>query len=201
MNTKLEHTKLEDINLYKVGNEINLVGTIWRGREESFLAFFPDNNEDDLNNLTVLDMDLDDWKKMIRQTDLLETEILQKGPEGITKAIIRKSQRQIDGQMQWACFKDANYHCQYCYRDGIPLTLDHIDIWEDGGATILENLLTACSKCNKLRGSLYYSDWINSSTYKNRSKNISDQVRNANNNIVNSLEDLKSKRVINIRSR
>lgn len=201
MNTKLKQVTLKDIDLLRIGNEINLVGTIWRGREESYLAFFPNNDENDLVNLSVLSMDLNDWKSLIRQTDLLETEILQKGPEGITKAIIRKSARQIDGRMQWRVFRRDDYRCRYCGIFDVPLTVDHIITWEEGGATIEENLLTCCSKCNKLRGNMAYEDWIKSPTYQQRKKGISRIEVKKNNKIVGDLEHLRSLRVTNIRSR
>ncbi|GAG09150.1 unnamed protein product, partial [marine sediment metagenome] len=52
------------------------------------------------------------------------------------------------------------YKCRYCGRDDVPLTVDHLVLWEDGGPSIEENLVSACRKCNKKRGNTEYSDWL-----------------------------------------
>jgi 5-methylcytosine-specific restriction endonuclease McrA len=34
------------------------------------------------------------------------------------------------------------------------------------GASVEDNLITACRKCNKTRGNMLYEDWLNSDYYK-----------------------------------
>jgi hypothetical protein len=196
----MEEIRLEDINLYDLGNEIQIAGTIWSGKGMSFITILPEKKED-FKNLKLLPMSLEDWQKFIRQTDLLETEILSNDENGLTKILLRKSQRQIDTYIQWAVFRRDNYTCRYCGRTGIPLTVDHIDLWEDGGPTIIENLISTCRSCNKDRGRIKYVDWINSPIYKKKSKTLTSAQKQANLDIINDLPNIEKLRVQHIKSR
>ena len=116
----MEEITLNDINLYSIGNTIQIAGVIWSGEGKAFVTLIPDKKED-LSNLKLLPMTLEDWEKFLKQTDLLETQIISEDDTGkIVKAIYRKSQRQIDSYLQWTCFKRDNYRCRYCYRE-VPL--------------------------------------------------------------------------------
>lgn len=197
----MEEITLNDINILDIGNEIQLGGTIWTGKGQAFITLVPDKKED-LSNLKILPMSLEDWERFLRQTDLLETEILEQDPSGkIVKAIYRKSQRQIDAFLQWKIFQNDNYHCRYCGRTGIPLTVDHVVLWEEGGPTIELNLLSACKQCNKDRGRMQYEDWLNSDVYKRKSQNLPDDIKQANLNKCNDIAQIKTMLVKNIRSR
>lgn len=124
-------------------------------------------------SLKVLDMDLDDWRAFIRQTDLLETEVVAPDQDGkLVKAILRKSQRQVDQGTSWVVYKRDGYRCRYCGIDGVPMTVDHLVLWEEGGPAIPENLVTSCRKCNKKRGNMQYGDWLESPYYKHISKRL-----------------------------
>lgn len=48
--------------------------------------------------------------------------------------------------------KRDDYRCQYCAKQAIPLTLDHIVPKNKGGKDSWENLVAACSKCNTRKG-------------------------------------------------
>ena len=52
--------------------------------------------------------------------------------------------------LRFAVFRRDGYTCQYCGRRGpeYPLHVDHVLPWSHGGATVLENLRTACRECN-----------------------------------------------------
>jgi len=191
---------LQDINLYDVGNTYQIAGVLWTGNGKSFITRVP-GKDDDLTEIMLMPLTLEDWQQLNRQADLLETEILQKDPTGITKIIVRKTQRQLDNYLQWACFKRDGYTCRYCGRDGIPLTVDHVDLWEDGGAAILENLVTACRACNKDRGRIKYEDWIVSKLYEKKAKGITLEVHNENLGLVSKLPDIRKQRVLHKRSR
>lgn len=194
--------KLEDINLLDVGNTIGLVGNIWSGNDGiSYVTLFPDFQEQELGELQVLEMDLNDWKKFIKQGDILETEILKNDNGNLKKVTVRKSARLIDTRVQWKVFQRDNYTCRYTGETGIPLSVDHIDLWEDGGATIEDNLLAVSRKANKLRGNMPYEEWIKSETYKRISKNLTEQQQRANLDILFKLDELRQQRVTNIRSR
>ncbi|HSV72189.1 MAG TPA: HNH endonuclease [Chthonomonadales bacterium] len=45
-------------------------------------------------------------------------------------------------------FARDNYTCQYCGHTGSDLTIDHVVPRRHGGATIWENVVTACRRCN-----------------------------------------------------
>lgn len=196
----MDTLNIQDINIYDIGNDIQIVGTIWSGKGQCFITQFPEKDED-FSHAKKLLMTLEDWHRFLKQTDILETEIFSQDPSGIVKKIVRKTQRQIDSYMQWAVFKRDNYTCRYCGRTGIPMTVDHIDLWEDGGATVPENLLSACRRCNKDRGRTPYKDWIHSKVYENFSKNLSPEIREENLALIKELPKLRGMRVAHIRSR
>ena len=197
----MEEIKLSDIDIHDFGSNIQIAGTIWTGKGQSFITLVP-NKKDNLSNLKIMPLTLPEWETLLRQTDLLETEMLAKDSTGkIVKIIYRKTQRQIDAYLQWAVFKRDNYTCRYCGRTGIPLTIDHIDLWENGGATIMENLLSSCRSCNKDRGKIEYDVWLKSPVYLRKSTNLSTLVKQENENLVLQLPHLKTLRVYHVRSR
>ena len=169
--------KLDQIELLDFGNTIEISGMILNGNENSYFAMFPDRT---IGNQIYLDLDLEDWKTLLRQLDLQEVEVLMDDNGGIKKAIIRKSARQIESRISWKVFKRDEYKCRYCGRDDVPLTVDHLILWEDGGPSIEDNLLSACSKCNKKRGNMKYEDWLDSEQYKKVSQNLSHEDKLAN---------------------
>jgi len=194
--------RLEDIDLLEVGNTIGLTGNIWTGNDGiSYITLFPDFNLDDLGELQVLEMDLEDWKKFIKQGDILETRILQNDNGNLKKVTVRKSARLIDTRVQWRVFQRDNYTCRYTGETGIPLSVDHIDLWEDGGATIEDNLLAVSRKANKVRGNMPYEEWIKSDRYKKISEKLTPEQQRANFDIVFKLDELRKQRVTNVRSR
>ena len=69
--------KLDDLNLLSFGNTILMTGVIFEGEGKALMCFFPGEN-DPSNVLGRLDMDHEDWMKLVRQTDVMETEILAK---------------------------------------------------------------------------------------------------------------------------
>lgn len=179
--------KLDELNLHDVGVSIGLVGAVFGDAGNTYLCMFPDQDVED--NQEVLDMDDEDWKKFLRQTDLVEVEVLQKTKHGkLAKAILRKTQRLIEGRISWGVFKRDKYKCRYCGRDGISLTVDHLVLWEEGGPSIPENLVTACRKCNKTRGNTQYSDWLESPYYLKVCKNLGVDEKLANIEVGQTLE-------------
>jgi 5-methylcytosine-specific restriction endonuclease McrA len=49
-------------------------------------------------------------------------------------------------------FRRDGYCCQYCGRSNGPLTIDHVVPRHRGGGHSWENLVTACSPCNRRKG-------------------------------------------------
>ena len=160
-----------------VGNTILISGGVWSGNGKTYIALFPN---EEVEELELLDMTLEDWEKFICQADMSDT--LVQTANG--KIVFRKSQRQIDTNIQWKRFQMDDYTCRYCGKSGLPLTVDHLVLWEDGGPTILDNLLTSCKKCNKTRGNKSYEDWLKSDYYKKVSTGLKDWIYNENSDIV-----------------
>jgi len=177
--------KLSDLNILEVGNTIQLAGAIYANGETVYLVPLPHELtekqslllhgllEGAYNGLEVLDMALPEWEVFIRQTDFLEVEVKETDAEGkVAKAILRKSQRQIDQGVSWRVWKRASYRCEYCGAEGVPLTVDHLVTWENGGPTVEENLAAACRRCNKTRGELPYDQWLRHPYYLKVSRNL-----------------------------
>lgn len=200
--------KLEDLDLLEVGHSIQLAGAVWMGKDQLFLCMFPehqgriysmdlpgdypqfsdDNNHDDFI-VDTLDMGSEDWAKFIRQTDLLETEVLaQAENKKLVKAIIRKSQRQISQGVSWRVFKRDGYACRYCGNDDVPLTVDHLVLWEKGGPSIEENLVAADKRCNRTRGNLPYEVWLKHPYYLKVSQSLTAEQREANRELLKTLK-------------
>lgn len=181
---------LSDLNLLDIGHTIQLAGAIYADGETMYLVPLPheltgeqmvtlfarcDTTKDTREYLPVeiLEMALPEWEVFIRQTDLLEVEVKETDAEGkVAKAIVRKSQRQIDQGVSWKVWKRDGYRCRYCGIDGVPMTVDHLVLWEDGGPSTEANLVTACRKCNKVRGSIPYAEWLRHPHYKKASRNL-----------------------------
>ena len=181
--------KLDEMNLLEFGNDILIGGVIYSRSDQHYICLLPEENCN--IDFSVLELNNDEWKKIIRQTDLRETEILEECVDGkLTKAIVRKSTRIIELEVSWKVFKRDDYKCRYCGRDGIPLTVDHLVIWEKGGSSIEENLVTSCKKCNKRRGSLPYEEWLEHPRYRNLSQNLTPEIRDLNLQLVSTLDGI-----------
>lgn len=169
----MKTTKLSDLDLMDVGNTILISGGVWSGNGKTYIALFPN---EELEEIELLDMTREEWEKFIFQADMSDTWV--KTPEG--KIVFRKSQRQIDTHVTWKRFHMDNYTCRYCGKNGVPLTVDHLVLWEEGGPTILDNLLTSCKRCNKVRGNSSYEDWLNSPHYQKTKNGLAAGVHESN---------------------
>jgi 5-methylcytosine-specific restriction endonuclease McrA len=49
-------------------------------------------------------------------------------------------------------FRRDDFQCQYCGRHDLPLTIDHMIPRSRGGEDSWENLITACTRCNTVKG-------------------------------------------------
>lgn len=183
--------KLSDADLLKIGNTVQMAGAVYVGEGRMLLAMFPDDRDVEGLETVVLDMDLSDWERFLRQADLLETEILTRASNGtLAKAIARKSQRQISQAVSWAVYRRAGYKCEYCGANDVPLTVDHLVLWEEGGPSTQDNLSSACRDCNKTRGNISYADWLKHPHYLRVSKNLSEEARAENERRVATLDNI-----------
>lgn len=198
---------LSEINLYDIGNTFQLVGAIWGGHHSGdsdptlLFCLFPDEAQEfepELSclpsgmGLETLPMDLDEWNTFLRQTDLLETEILAGAHNGaLTKAILRKTARQIEARVMWTVFARDGFKCRYCGQGpGIPLTVDHLILWEEGGPSMVENLVASCRPCNRTRGNMAYEAWLVSQAYLDRSCLLSQEIKQANLELVEAIKTI-----------
>ena len=164
---------LADINILDIGTQIQMAGAIYSNDKQAYLVMFPDEHDSADKPMVAIAMTQADWIRFNQQTDYLEVEMHAPDADGkIVKSIVRKSQRQIDQGVSWLVYKRDGYRCRYCGLDGIPMTVDHLVTWEEGGPSIPENLLTSCRKCNKTRGNLSYRDWLNHPHYQKVSKGL-----------------------------
>lgn len=194
--------RLEEVDLLKFGHTIQMAGAVYLGDGKLFITLFPDElgavskdatfqsqGQASALDVVTLDMDLDDWTRFLQQTDLLETEILTRSSDGkLAKAIVRKSQRQISQGVSWAVYKRDGYRCRYCAADDIPLTVDHLVLWEEAGPSTVQNLVAACRRCNKARGNTQYAEWLEHPHYKRVSRNLDAATRQANQALVSTLD-------------
>jgi len=183
--------KLQDLDIYDVGNKLQLYGAIYSDGSKTYLIPLPDENASELQNQVVLQMDATEMEAFLAQTDVLDVRA--------GKAILRKSQRQIDQIMAWKVYARDSYQCRYCGRH-LPLTVDHVVLWEDGGATVEDNLVSSCRRCNKMRGNMQYKDWLSSNDYAKVSAGISDADHKKNLAVVDQLARLE-KLIRPVRSR
>lgn len=173
----LQILKLSDLNILAVGNTIQMAGAVYSDADKTYLVMFPDEHDAIGKPTVLLNLSPTDWQTFLQQTDHLEVEMLAPDQDGkMVKAIVRKSQRQIDQGVSWTVYKRDGFRCRYCGQEagvgGMALTVDHLVLWEDGGPSIPENLVAACRKCNKSRGNMKYDDWLKSDYYRKISRNL-----------------------------
>jgi ribosomal protein L25 (general stress protein Ctc) len=189
----------DSYDILKFGNELQISGVVFSNGFHNLVICFPDSVDPDAEFYPI-HIDLEDWKKIIRQTDLLETEIIEQAVDGkLVKAIIRKTTRQIENKISWKVFKRDGYKCRYCGNDDTPLTVDHLVLWEEMGPSIEENLVSACRKCNKKRGSMQYKDWIFSDYYNKVKEGIDVAVEAQNLRLIEELDNIPLRK--NVRNR
>jgi hypothetical protein len=183
--------RFSDIDLLAIGHEIVMVGAVYRGGDEAFVAWFPDEQREPDYPLENVEMTVDDWQALLKQADHLERGAEVTEQDGtVRKAILRKSQRQIDQWVSWNVFRRDRYACRYCGRNDCPLTVDHLVLWEDRGPSTEENLVSACKKCNKTRGLMPYGKWLHFQYYMRVSAGLTPAQRAANDALEHTLASI-----------
>ena len=183
--------KFSDIKLTDIGTTIQMVGAVYTdSRGKGYYFPFPTAIGEGANPEHV-EMTDEDWKVMLRQTDLVEVEATVQAEDGsLQKAIVRKSQRQIDSQVSWNVFRRDNFMCRYCGTEKLSLTVDHLVRWEDGGPSIEANLVACCRKCNKVRGDTAYAAWLRHPYYLEKSQSVSVAYQQLNQRVADTLADI-----------
>ena len=181
--------KLDDIDLLDIGNKFQLSGCIYIGGGLVMLLPFPGELLPETGGggeMVPLRLSEAEWERLLQQSDVCDT----RGMGLLSKAILRKSQRQIDAVIQWKVFERDDFRCRYCGRRG-PLSVDHVILWEEGGASTYENLISACKPCNRDRGNMPYEDWLRSATYRGRRMGRTREAEHANMTVLAQLPELR----------
>ena len=177
----MKFMKFKDIKIDRIGNDTTLIGGIWANEDEGYIMYLPEFGIPKGKTLFAIEATTEDWEKLLLQSDVVETQVLAKMEDGkLYKAVVRKCQRAIDQQVSWNVFRRDGYACRYCGRDNVPLTVDHLVLWEEGGPSTEENLLAACKKCNKTRGNMQYADWLNHPRYRKVAEALTQEQRQTN---------------------
>lgn len=180
-----------DFNLLDFGTKILCDGLIYSDGEKDFLFYFPNTAA---KQTEVVPITQEQWLALLKQTDEVNVEVTTEEDGALKKSFVKKSQRTLDLNICWQVYQRDSYTCRYCNRTGLPLTVDHIDLWEEGGMTLPENLLTCCKPCNRSRGNTYYEKWLKHPYFLKVSTALTPEQHQALQDIVATLPELRLKR-------
>jgi 5-methylcytosine-specific restriction endonuclease McrA len=76
------------------------------------------------------------------------------------KNLIQHSGREIDKETIKQVFERDNYTCQYCYKYGGKLSIDHITPVSHNGDNNEDNLCVSCRNCNSSKGKKSLLDFL-----------------------------------------
>ena len=182
------------LNLKEVGLNIQMGGFLLKSRNTVYQVYFPNEvSFEQPAELVVVEPTAEEYAEIIRQMDIQEIELTDNLN---AKVVVRKSQRNMDQQIVWQVFARDGYTCRYCGtggKNGVPMTYDHIKLWEDEGETSLDNGLCTCRKCNKTRGNMDYADWLNSEYYFKRSRNLTKEILAENTLLISKYKSFPSR--------
>ena len=73
--------------------------------------------------------------------------------------VVHKTSRNVPPKLRFRVFQRDNFTCQVCGRSrskdsDLVIEADHKTAWTNGGESVLENLQTLCSKCNRGKSNL-----------------------------------------------
>jgi hypothetical protein len=177
-----------------------MAGVVLDGPDGVYLVPFPECGGFDPGDIIEVDLDLDEWNRFLKQSDTMETEILKQAADGtIVKAMVRKCERLIAGQVSWNVFLRDGFKCRYCGCGDRPLTVDHLWLWEEGGPSTEANLVAACKKCNKARGRTPYEEWLHHPYYQRVSQLLTAAGRAANEAVLTNMGSIE--KLARVRSR
>ena len=166
-----------------------MAGAIWQDRQYTYLCMLP--GADQPTDIETLTMNGEEWRTFLRQTDLLETEILAQLEDGkIGKILVRKTARQISQNVSWLVYRRDGFKCRYCGASDRPLTVDHLVLWEEGGPSIPDNLAAACGPCNSKRGNMPYAKWLESPYYRKVSRGLTSEEKRDNELVAGTLDSI-----------
>lgn len=183
------------MNFKEIAQNYKITGMILTGKADlnNIAIAYPNVSLDEPTETVSLTQD--ELEELFTAIDEREVEVY--GNDSNTKILVRKGQRQMDRNIMWQVFRRDKFTCRYCGRKDVPMTYDHIKLWERMGETSLENGVSACSNCNKKRGNMDYAGWIGSEYYLKVSKRLPLKVKVLNSKLAevyNSFPERKSAR-------
>lgn len=147
-------------NIQDYGNKLTISGMVLSSGDEVEVIYFPSTELTKNQYWKAITPTQEELLAIFNQLDTLDI-------TGFEKAVLRKSQRNIDQVIAWQVFRRDNFRCVYCGCGSTPLTVDHLVLWEDLGDTVPANLVSACKKCNHTRHSQSIVDFLASDYYQN----------------------------------
>jgi hypothetical protein len=132
-----------------IGNLLKIEGLVVGGEGAQAVLMLPGNSLFDGKCAPpVMVLSAEEWSEWLRQSD--QPEILM--PD---KAFHRKVRYEISGSTQQKVWVADGFKCMFCgaKMGKQQLTMDHFVALENGGANDASNLISACKKCNKDKGS------------------------------------------------
>jgi len=108
----------------------------------------------------------------IRADELIAAGFLARGPDGRLALVSRKYENYRLSALEWSeiraiVFERDNFTCSYCGERGGKLECDHVHPLSKGGSNELDNLTTACFKCNRSKHSKTLAEWIPDGSHPN----------------------------------
>ncbi len=84
--------------------------------------------------------------------------------ERLSSAVAREHRRRADEweKLRRQVYRRDNYQCQYCGAKGVAVHADHKLPKSRGGSNDIDNLVTACGRCNASKGNLTVEEWLRS---------------------------------------
>ena len=81
------------------------------------------------------------------------------GWQDIEGACGERLPEQLFAILRSAVFARDNWTCRYCGARGVRMECDHVEPIARGGSNAIENLATACVRCNRSKGSKTLEAW------------------------------------------
>ena len=196
-------TSIKDI-ISRMGDNIRMCGVVFSetaGEEsnshQGYMLSLP--SQAIPANVESMYVTPDEWQAIFDQMDSIPVEAwVQYGDEKPAMSIVRKCERQINTNTNWAVYRRDNFCCRWCGNDQVPLSVDHLITWEMGGPSIEENLVSSCRKCNNVRGNMPLEEWLKCAEYKKRNKFLTEEQKFAN---IRLLTDISNIQVAPIRKK
>ena len=136
-----------------LGNLLKIEGLVVGGEGAQAILLLPDCPS--LSESKVERLTMEEWTDFLARTDNPEILVMP------AKAFHRKVRYEISGAVQQKVWVADGCKCMFCgVKMGVaPLSIDHWEPLETGGANDTSNFLSCCKNCNKKKGSMDPRDW------------------------------------------